>query len=527
MNSRYINAILVVICLVLLGLIVVQVNWVKNSYLLHEQRFDQEVGLALSNTTHKLEINEAENYFRNAGMPNMGQTLSMIYDTVQTLKQYSDNFTLLDSTGQKAMKFAFSDTSGAFVSRFFGSVTYLQEKAEQIHSQTLDVTKIDNPEERERRIIEQQFKKYRHFFEELAVRFMLDDKCLRDRVDSASLVKQLATELKKVGVEIPYQFALYDNFSSTPVLGNLKINSVNDMESYYSIPVYSNDLYRNSGFLIVNFPDKTHYILQSMWLIIFTTLAFVFIITASFAAAFYIIFRQKKIDGLKTDFINNMTHEFKTPVATISLATQMLQNEKVINNPDKIMRYSEMIDEENKRLSGHIENVLQAARFDRGEFKLKLEKIDIHALMQDIAHSFELRIENENGMLQLDLKAKRFVVKGDKLHIMNAFSNIVENAIKYRKEESLKVAISTKDTDSGIIITIADNGIGIPKESQKMIFEKFYRVPTGNIHNVKGFGLGLSYVKIIVEAHHGTIEIHSETGKGSEFKIYLPFEMKG
>src|SRR5690606_24840203 len=202
-------------------------------------------------------------------------------------------------------------------------------------------------------------------------------------------------------------------------------------------------------------------------------LAFVFIITASFAVAFYIIFRQKKIDGLKTDFINNMTHEFKTPMATISLATQMLQNEKVISNPEKIKRYSEMIDEENKRLSGHIENVLQAARFDRGEFKLKLEKVDIHTLLKDIVHSFELRIENENGTLQLDLEAKRFVVKGDKLHITNAFSNMVENAIKYRKEEQLSVTISTKDTASGIIISIADNGIGIPKESQKMIFEKF------------------------------------------------------
>lgn len=525
MNSRYINAIFAIVCVVLLGLIVVQANWVKNSYRLHEQRFDQEVGLALSNTTHKLEINEAENYFRNAGIPNLGQTLSMIYDTMQTLRQYNDNFMLIDSTGQKAMKFGFSDTTGAFVSRFFGSVTYLQDKAEQIHSQPLDITQIHNPKERERKIIEQQFKKYRHFFEELAVRFMLDDKCLRERIDSATLVNQLAFEIKNVGIESPYEFALYDNFSSAPVIGNLKMDSLEEKSNYYSIPVYSNDFYSNSGFLIVSFPEKTHYILQSMWLIIFTTLAFVFIIAASFGASFYIIFRQKKIDGLKNDFINNMTHELKTPVATISLATQMLQNEKVISSPEKIKRYSEIIDEENKRLTGHIENVLQAARLDRGGLKLKSEKLDIHELLEDIILSFELRLENENGKLQANFKAQQPIINGDKMHITNALSNVIENAIKYRKETPLNVTISTQNSDSGVIITIADNGIGISKENQKMIFEKFYRVPTGNIHNVKGFGLGLSYVKIIVEAHHGTIRVNSELGKGSEFHIHLPFEI--
>lgn len=525
MNPKYINAILIGICIALLGLVAVQVDWVRKSYSLHEQRFDQEVGLALSNTAHKLEINEADNYFRSAGTVNLSQTLAKVYDTMQALRQYNDNFMLIDSIGQGAMKFGFSDTTGAFVSRFFGSVTYLQDKAEQLHSQTLDATNIVNQQERERKIIEQQLKKYRHFFEELAVRFMLDDKCLRDRIDSTTLVNQLAFELKNVGVETPYEFALYDNYSNSPVLGNLRIRSIDEMANYYSIPIYSNDFYSNTGFLIVSFPDKAHYILQSMWLIILTTLGFIFIIALSFGAATYIILRQKKIDGLKNDFINNMTHEFKTPVATISLATQMLQNEKVMENPDKIRRYSEMIDEENKRLNGHIENVLQAARFDRGEFKLKQEKVNLHELLEDIATSFELRIENEEGNLNLDLQALKFTIKGDKIHLTNVFSNIVENAIKYRGEDAPKITVSTKNSAQGIIISIADNGIGISKENQKKIFEKFYRVPTGNIHNVKGFGLGLSYVKIIIEAHDGTIQVGSELGKGSRFDIYLPFEI--
>lgn len=432
---------------------------------------------------------------------------------------------LVDSVGQRAMKFGYSDTTGAFVSRFFGSITYLPEKAGEMHAQNVDATKITNPEEREREIIAQQFKKYHRFFEELAVRFMLDDKCLRDRIDSAVLVNQLNLELKNVGIETPYEFALYDNYSNAPVFGNLSMDSSRKNSNYYSIPLYTNDLYSNTGFLIVKFPGKARYLLESMTLIITVSVLFVLIIVSSFGTAFYIILRQKKIDGLKNDFINNMTHEFKTPVASISLATQMLQNEKVLENPEKIKRYSELIEEENKRLGGHIENVLQAARFDRGEFKLKTEKINIHELLEDIAHSFELRIENENGQLNLNLQASKFLVKGDKIHLTNAFSNIIENAIKYRKEDNLTISVTTQNTSHGIMISVADNGIGISKENQKMIFEKFYRVPTGNIHNVKGFGLGLSYVKVIIEAHHGTIKVDSEIGKGSRFDIYLPFEM--
>jgi two-component system phosphate regulon sensor histidine kinase PhoR len=201
----------------------------------------------------------------------------------------------------------------------------------------------------------------------------------------------------------------------------------------------------------------------------------------------------------------------------------MLKDESVMANPEKIKRYSNMIEEENKRLSGHIENVLQAARFDKGDFKLKLEKININELLEDIIHSLEFRVESEGGKISLNLKAQNSVVIGDKFHLTNGFYNVIENAIKYRKEESLEIEVSTVNTSKGVLISVKDNGIGIAKESQKMVFEKFYRVPTGNIHNVKGFGLGLSYVKVITDAHSGTISVDSEVGKGSRFDIFLPF----
>ena len=210
-------------------------------------------------------------------------------------------------------------------------------------------------------------------------------------------------------------------------------------------------------------------------------------------------------------------------MATISLASQMLKNEKVIGNRDKILNYSTIIDEENKRLSGHIENVLQAARLDRGEFKLKKEDVNINELLDDICDSLELRIQNEHGELIRHLDAEKSIVKGDLFHLTNAFYNVLDNAIKYKKEDHLKITITTKSTARGLTVIIEDEGIGIGKEDQKKIFEKFYRVPTGNIHNVKGFGLGLSYVKVIMAAHGGEIKVDSEVNRGSRFDIFIPF----
>ena len=219
-----------------------------------------------------------------------------------------------------------------------------------------------------------------------------------------------------------------------------------------------------------------------------------------------------------------MTHEFNTPVASISLATQMMKNEKVLADPEKIKRYSGIIEEENKRLSGHIENVLQVARYDKGEFKLNITDIHINELLTDISDSLSLRINSDNGEMVRHLDATNDLIRGDKAHLTNVFYNILENAIKYRKDSELLITLSTQSSNKGLTISFQDNGIGISKEDQKMIFQKFYRVPTGNIHNVKGFGLGLSYVKIIVDAHRGSIKLESELGVGSKFEIFLPYD---
>ncbi len=524
MNTKLVKLIIAAITIALFGLVLIQMNWIKQSYAVKEERFDQGVYLALSDVAQSLERSEAVNYFEVAGLNDFGRNINKMYDTVQTIKSYTPKFTLIDSVGQHAMKFGFSDTSGGFVSKFIGSITYLQEHASKLHEFTKDKDMFHNDMDREHHIIEMQFTKYNRMFQDLAMQFMLDDKCLRDRIDSSALQAMLVDEFRKEGIQTPFEFAVFDNWSPGMFTGNLKITREQAKAiNYYSIPLFPNDLYENSGILIVNFPGKRNYIFQSMWVMLTATIAFIFIILASFGGSFYIIYRQKKLDLLKTDFINNMTHEFKTPVATISLASQMLKNEKVIGNREKILNYSNIIDEENKRLSGHIENVLQVAQLDKGDFKMKMDTVNINDLLNDIGDSLDLRVKNEQGELIRHLSAKKDKVKGDTFHLTNVFFNILDNAIKYKKEDHLRITISTSNTDKGITVSIRDEGIGISKENQKKIFEKFYRVPTGNIHNVKGFGLGLSYVKVIVEAHGGTLSVDSDSGKGSRFDIFLPF----
>lgn len=504
----------------------IQIRWIKQNYAAQEDRFDQSIYRGLDKVAQGIERNEAVAYFSNTGLPEASKTINKVYDTVQAIKRSQHpRLNMVDSVGQHAVKFGFSDTSGAFVSKIMGSVTYLQEKAQKLHdskSGSPDAYKTDI--DRERHIIETQFRKYNHMFQNLAMQFMLDDRCLHDKVTGEQVKTLLRDEFKQEGINTPFNYAIFDNWSDGMLYGDLQIKKEEAQNTnFYSIKLFPNDLYENSGILIVSFPQKQNYIFQSMWLMLSATVAFILIILASFGGSFYIIYRQKRLDDLKTDFINNMTHEFKTPVATISLASQMLKNDRVLENRDKILNYSNIIDEENKRLSGHIENVLQVARLDRGEFKLNISEININELLDDICDSLELRIQNESGELVRHLDAEKAVVKGDIFHLTNAFYNVFDNAIKYKKENHLKITVKTRSTNKGVLISIEDEGIGISREDQKKVFEKFYRVPTGNIHNVKGFGLGLSYVKVILTAHGGDIKVDGDVGKGSRFEMFVPF----
>ena len=266
--------------------------------------------------------------------------------------------------------------------------------------------------------------------------------------------------------------------------------------------------------------DKSAIIREMLWMII-ASIVFTSIIVLAFAVTVRTLFNQKKISEIKSDFINNMTHELKTPLATISLAIDALTNEKVIHDADKIKIYSSMIKEENKRMNKQVEKILQAARLEKEEIKLNLQKLDVHQVINKVADNFALQVQEKNGTLTLHLKAPNPIIEADEVHFSNIIFNLLDNALKY-SDKVPHIEVETLSSGGVISIKVKDNGIGMNKETQSRIFEKFYRAHTGNIHNVKGFGLGLSYVKAIVEAHNGKIKVESTQGKGCTFTMLLP-----
>jgi two-component system phosphate regulon sensor histidine kinase PhoR len=233
------------------------------------------------------------------------------------------------------------------------------------------------------------------------------------------------------------------------------------------------------------------------------------------------LLRQKKLSEIKNDFINNMTHELKTPLATISLAIDALRNEKVIQDRSKMEYFNDIIKEENKRMNKHVETILQAALMDRQEIQLSKQPLQVNNMIEEILSNYALQLQEKNGLVELQLNAKRDLINADPVHFRNLISNLIDNAVKYSKD-NLVLKICTSNTNKNLIVRFEDNGIGMSKETVRRIFEKFYRAHTGNIHNVKGFGLGLSYVKTVIDAHDGKIKVDSTLGRGSTFTLEIP-----
>ena len=329
--------------------------------------------------------------------------------------------------------------------------------------------------------------------------------------------------------KIPFEFAI----SPTSIIGD-EIQSENFFKLYsdsannrqHVIPLESPAGSMSEGIspqelLIIIVPHAKSFIWQSMTLLIIGAVLFTIIIIAAFFLTVRALLKQKKLSEIKSDFINNMTHEFKTPLATISLAVDALKNEKVINDRSKMDYFTGIIKEENKRMNKQVETILQAALLDKQEVQLNLKKLHAHELINSAINNIRLQVEEKKGTISINLQASNDMLMADEVHFINLISNLLDNAIKYSKE-NLAIKLHTQNAGNQFRIKIEDNGIGMNKETLTRIFEKFYRAHTGNIHNVKGFGLGLSYVKTIVEAHHGTIKAESVLGKGSTFIISFP-----
>lgn len=324
--------------------------------------------------------------------------------------------------------------------------------------------------------------------------------------------------LKKYNIKDPYEYSV-TNIFRVPIVSSkgFKPEYMHNVIDYTLTPDKST--YLETLHLYIK--DDRNYILSSMGWMIAASILFTTIIISAFALTVRTLFTQKKLSEIKSDFINNMTHELKTPLATISLAIDALTNEKVIHDTGKIRYYSGMIKEENKRMNKQVEKILQAARIEKQDIKLNLQVFDAHEVISKIADNLALQIQEKQGTLHLSLDAARHMINADDVHFSNIVFNLLDNAIKYSKENPA-IEIQTQLVGNMLAIRIKDNGIGMTRETQSRIFEKFYRAHTGNIHNVKGFGLGLSYVKAMVEAHGGKVKVESTLGKGSTFSVYLP-----
>jgi two-component system phosphate regulon sensor histidine kinase PhoR len=269
-------------------------------------------------------------------------------------------------------------------------------------------------------------------------------------------------------------------------------------------------------------PDFKKQVWGSLRLIIAGGVVFMLVIFAAFFVTLRTLYNQKKLSEIKSDFINNMTHEFKTPIATISLAVDAIKNEKVQNDKEKLAYFTGIIKEENKRMNKHVETILQAALLEKQELQLQLVDLPIHDTLHHILDNYVLQLEDKNGKVDLLLNAKKDIIQADEVHFTNLISNLIDNAIKY-SNDNVHIKITTHSTNKYFVMSVQDNGIGMSKESVKRIFEKFYRAHTGNVHNVKGFGLGMSYVKTVIDAHKGKVKIDSTIGKGTTFTVEVPF----
>jgi two-component system phosphate regulon sensor histidine kinase PhoR len=326
----------------------------------------------------------------------------------------------------------------------------------------------------------------------------------------------IKSEFKKNNIRQPFEYCIKNSMSSVVLVSSGFKNEYFESENNYS-KLLNPETYINSESLNVYIEPDNYFQNHMAKLLLFAAL-FTSVIIAAFVLTLKTMLSQNKLSEIKSDFINNMTHEFKTPIATIQLATDALNNEKVISNQQQIQYYSSIIKEENRRMNKQVEKILQAAQLEKDEIKLQYKKINVHDILTKVAENTKLQMEEVGATFSLDLQAGRSVINADEVHFTNILFNLVDNAIKYSKENPT-VHISTINAGNTIQIAIKDNGIGMERETQQHIFEKFYRAHTGNLHNVKGFGLGLTYVKNIVDAHKGKINVESEIGKGSTFTL--------
>ncbi|MCX7987552.1 MAG: HAMP domain-containing histidine kinase [Bacteroidales bacterium] len=498
MKKLYFWILFIIVAISLIGLIVLQAIWIKNTITQNRLYFENQVNIALIDVAASLEKEETVLYISN-------EMQSLNREENQSISHQTPNL--------KVNKEILLHPKSHTKSKVTAKISVLPSEKKQDDSLRLK----SNGTTSEYVISIYQKAK---LVERIVNRMINSQYVIEERVPKRLLEHTLTAELLLKGINLPYEYAIKDDN------GEIHMNSENYNDSgkfhKFIVRLFPNDIFNRPYFLYVYFPLANQYIYKSNSFIVISSIALTLIITLVIAYAIYIILKQKKLSEIKTDFINNMTHELKTPISTISLASQLLADPNVPLENKNIDHLARLLLDESKRLSSHVEKVLHIAVFEKNSLRLRIKNINLHELIEQATKNFSIQVKNKNGKLFTNLEAQNPFIEADEAHLTNIIVNLLDNAIKYSDKDPI-IHISTQNFNQGVVISVKDNGVGISKEHLNKIFDQFYRVPTGNVHNVKGFGLGLSYVKKMVEAHHGKIWVESSLGIGSTFNVYLPF----
>lgn len=524
MNKLFFRLLVVLMSLSLIGIILVQVYWFNTSFKNNEEQFRFHVKQVIGNVAERLEKDEALSFIDKykklkdsiGKEPQKSDFLefgyyqrdsrtneTIIYSNSIIAEDYGISSPFFD---KKLDSLKFKNFSSKRSTEVYSNSDIDKSGANQNVNPDIKITKagkldvLDNAQ-------------FEIFFKDIAAA-----KPLQDRISKEKLSKLLEEALLEYDVITPFEFSIYSNGLATKVQSD---NFKFDEDGTYSIPVFKDNEGNEKYVLMVEFPNKEKFLFSELVGISILSIIFTLVIIIAYTSALSQLMRQRQISEIKTDFINNMTHEFKTPIATINLALDAIKNPKVIEDKEKVYRYLQMIRDENKRMHAQVENVLRISKLEKKELDIAKESNNIHEIIEDAIEHVNLIIEDRGGNITAQLNATRTTVLINDVHFTNVIVNILDNAIKYSTDSPV-IEVNTENINDFVLIKIKDNGIGMSKAAQKRIFEKFYREHTGDVHNVKGHGLGLAYVKRIIEDHNGQIYVDSEKGKGSTFTIKLP-----
>ena len=542
MNKNKFTGLILMMLLSIVGIIWVQAVWIKRAVGIQNEGFNYAVGMSITNAANSIESSRKMNFFNNF-MPvdpiTFGDSsadvtgyLSIGSYSSDPGNKFSFRITNQSVTGDpdigkvKTVKKSYIITNDTSIVSDSGTyVVSTPDKSGKINI----IRNGDNISTNSRASyikqneflnwVKKRSSEFQNMSDQMVNEIYQWEKTLE--LDNKEIDYTLQQALAYNQIKTPYEYAIIKN--GVVQDGTFKKSQKNDfLKSKYMVRLFPDNIIREDLIILsVIFPERTNYVLGSMRWILGGSLLFSLFILATFALSLYFIIRQKKISEMKSDFINNMTHEFKTPIATISLAADTITNSKVIKDEVSVRHFIGMIKKENSRMNKKVETILQIASLDKNEIEFRYEHVSLHTIIEHAIETIGIQVHQRNGKISLYLNAEEPFIYGDSEHLTNLVNNFLDNAIKYSPEKP-EITVATKNCEKGIILSVEDKGIGMTKAVQSKIFERFYRQSSGNVHDVKGFGLGLNYARSIIEAHKGDIKVFSEPGKGSRFEIFLP-----